>query len=633
LDPSLALLGGGNTSVKGQFRHRFGLEEEVLYIKASGAELAKITELDFVALRLGVLREWQSADVSGDEQLAEALRAARVSTSSVTADPSVETLLHAILPWKYVDHTHPDAVLAICNTPDGQDQLRRIYGSRAPVVPYVKPGIELARRCNDIYRAQATDETIGVVLMNHGLVSFADTASQAYRRMLELVRLAEEHLKERGAWNVGAPDSPAVQTSEGGFRRADLAELRFEISRIADAPMLMQVDADPESQAYCHRTDCAEISERGSVTPDHVTFTKPKPMVGRDVRAYAAWYADYVREHSGGRNITPLDPAPRVVLDREFGLVTVGRTVAAATMVRDIYRHTITAIQRSEALSQYRPLTLAQIFEVEYWQPQQAKARRRESALPLTGQIALVTGAASGIGRACVESLVERGAAVAGFDVNPLVSAICDSPSFVGVVCDLTDAHALSDALDTAVRNFGGIDALILNAGVFPASEPISEISPEAWRKTMTVNVDANLMLLHQAYPLLKCAPSGGRVVVVGSKNVPAPGRGAAAYSASKSALTQLARVAALEWAKDGIRVNVVHPNAVFDTGLWTVELLEQRAAMAGLTVDDYKTSNLLRTEVRSRDVAEMIAEMCGALFDKTTGAQIPIDGGTERVV
>jgi NAD(P)-dependent dehydrogenase (short-subunit alcohol dehydrogenase family) len=247
--------------------------------------------------------------------------------------------------------------------------------------------------------------------------------------------------------------------------------------------------------------------------------------------------------------------------------------------------------------------------------------------------VALVTGAASGIGKAVAASLLARGAAVAGLDLSPAVEHAHRGAAWLGVPCDLTDAGALDAALDRTARAFGGIDMLVLNAGVFPASRRIDGLADDEWRRVFEVNLDANLRLLREAQPLLARAPRGGRVVVVGSRNVPAPGPGAAAYSASKAALTQLARVAALEWAESGVRVNMVHPDAVFDTGIWTPEVLEARARSYGMTVDQYRTRNLLRTEVRSADVAELVAELCGPLFAKTTGAQIPIDGGNDRVI
>ncbi|HKQ31422.1 MAG TPA: SDR family oxidoreductase, partial [Burkholderiales bacterium] len=252
---------------------------------------------------------------------------------------------------------------------------------------------------------------------------------------------------------------------------------------------------------------------------------------------------------------------------------------------------------------------------------------------PFAGEIVLVTGAASGIGRACVQSFLSRGAAVIGVDVDPNVETLHDRLDYRGILCDVTNESQLTAALETGVRVFGGLDMLVLNAGVFPAGTRIDALSSVEWDRVMRINLDANLTLLRETHALLKRAPRGGRVVVIGSKNVEAPGPGAAAYSASKAGLNQLTRVAALEWGADGIRVNTIHPNAVFDTGLWNDDVLAARAKHYGLSVDDYKKDNVLRVEVTSRDVAELVAEMCGPLFAKITGAQVPIDGGNERVI
>jgi len=222
---------------------------------------------------------------------------------------------------------------------------------------------------------------------------------------------------------------------------------------------------------------------------------------------------------------------------------------------------------------------------------------------------------------------------VAGLDRNPAIETAWQQPDYLGITVDLTDSIAVGEALDRIVRAFGGVDMVVLNAGIFPSSQPLQEVAADTWKQTMTVNVEAPLRILQLCHPLLCLAPNGGRIVVIGSRNVPAPGPGAAAYSASKAALNQVARVAALEWAKDAIRINSLHPDAVYDTGLWTPELLVARAKAYNMTVEQYRKKNLLKTEVASRDVAELAAEMCGPLFAKTTAAQVPVDGGNERVV
>jgi NAD(P)-dependent dehydrogenase (short-subunit alcohol dehydrogenase family) len=304
-----------------------------------------------------------------------------------------------------------------------------------------------------------------------------------------------------------------------------------------------------------------------------------------------------------------------------------------ANIVADLYRHTMDVIERATLLGGYCALPARDIFDVEYWDLEQAKLKKAGKPPVFAGEVALVTGAASGIGKACVDALLARGAAVVGLDISGDIVGMYKRPDFLGVQCDVTAPAAISAALDAAVRAFGGLDILILNAGVFPGGTAISALDDQQWREVMRVNLDANLTLLRNSHSLLKMAPRGGRVTVIGSKNVPAPGHGAAAYSASKAALTQLARVAALEWGADNIRVNTLHPDAVFDTGLWTDEVLAARAAHYKLTVEQYKKRNVLKVEVTSRDVAELAAELCGPLFAKTTGAQLPVDGGNERVI
>jgi NAD(P)-dependent dehydrogenase (short-subunit alcohol dehydrogenase family) len=367
-----------------------------------------------------------------------------------------------------------------------------------------------------------------------------------------------------------------------------------------------------------------------------VIRTKATPLIGRDVAAFAESYSAYFAKHAPHARNQPtmLDPAPRVILDQELGMLTAGSSAHEAQVVADMYHHTIPVLERAEDhLGGYVALPPERLFEVEYWELEQAKLRRAGGPAALAGTVAFVTGAASGIGRACAEALLARGVAVAGLDLSPEVESRFDVPSWRGIVADVADADAVGAALGETVEAFGGVDIAVIAAGVFGASAPIAELDEAPWRSVQSVNLDSVVRLLRHLHPLLARSPVGGRVAVIGSKNVAAPGRGAAAYSASKAALTQLSRVAALEWADDGIRVNVVHPDAVFDTGLWTPELLAERAGQHGVDVETYKRRNLLRTEITSADVARAVVALCDDTFRVTTGAQIPIDGGNERVV
>jgi NAD(P)-dependent dehydrogenase (short-subunit alcohol dehydrogenase family) len=397
----------------------------------------------------------------------------------------------------------------------------------------------------------------------------------------------------------------------------------------------MRVRDSDQTLAFAQSPWVARVSQQGPATPDHVIRTKRTPMLGTDVAAYAQAYAEYFGTHAPAARVpkTMLDAAPRMALDPRFGLASFGRTARDAAIVEELYEHTIDVIVRAETLERYDALPPRDIFDVEYWDLEQNKLRLGGKPPLFAGEVAVVTGAASGIGKACAEALLRRGAAVVALDRDAAVVDLHRRPDYLGVACDVADAPRVAAALDAAVRAFGGVDMLVLNAGIFGPTRGIGELADEDWRAVQSINVDAALHLLRESHALLKLAPNGGRVVVVGSKNVPAPGPGAAAYSASKAALTQLARVAALEWGGEGIRVNVLHPNAVFDTALWTDEVLAARAARYGLSVSDYKRNNVLRIEVTSRDVAELAAEMLGPLFRCTTGAQVPVDGGNDRVI
>jgi rhamnose utilization protein RhaD (predicted bifunctional aldolase and dehydrogenase)/NAD(P)-dependent dehydrogenase (short-subunit alcohol dehydrogenase family) len=627
-DKSLVLHGGGNTSVKIAEIDLFGEQEEILYVKGSGWDLETIEAPGFAPVKLDYARRLASLAALSDPQMVNELATHTLRAGAPA--PSVETILHAILPHKYVDHTHADAVLSVSNTSDGDHRVRDIYGDKVVVIPYVMPGFDLAAYCAREYPKQKTRNTVGMVLLSHGVFSFAADARESYELMIELVSMAEKYLAAKKAWSIARPPAAA-----GAFKREDAAKLRSDVSKAAGFPMLCRCNDAPHFLGFARHPDVARISQGGPATPDHVIRTKPLPMLGRDVGVFGVDYRNYFErnEKKAKERKTMLDPAPRMALDAEFGLAAFGRTAKDVGIVEDLYEHTVEVVLRAEALGGWRALEDRHTFDVEYWDLEQAKLKKAGNPPAFTGEVAIVTGAASGIGKACAEALLKRGAAVVGLDLSPAIESQWKRPDFLGLVCDLTQAKELNTAIDKAVKHFGGVDMLILNAGIFPASQAVQDIASDMWRKAMTVNVEANLLVMQACHALLKLAPRGGRIVVIGSKNVPAPGPGAAAYSASKAAMNQLARVTALEWGKDGIRINSIHPNAVYDTALWTDELLAARAKAYNLTVEQYKKNNLLKTEITSRDVAELAAEMCGPLFAKTTAAQVPVDGGNDRVV
>jgi rhamnose utilization protein RhaD (predicted bifunctional aldolase and dehydrogenase)/NAD(P)-dependent dehydrogenase (short-subunit alcohol dehydrogenase family) len=626
-DPALVLHGGGNTSVKLTETNIFGEAEDILWVKGSGWDLATIEPAGFAPVRMRQLLALSKLTALSDTDMARELRIGTIDPAAPS--PSVEAILHAIVPFKWVDHTHADAVITLTNSANGAELVEKVYGDRLLRIPYVMPGFKLAALCADLYPREAGPPSIGMVLMNHGIFTWGETARESYVRMIDLVSLAEAYIHKhvRGRTQANEPATNALPCVE-------VAGLRRELSEVAGAPMILQVDDGSDALAFANHADVSVVSQQGPATPDHVIRTKRLPMLGRDVATYAREYERYFAEHTR-RSAAPLrmlDAAPRIVVDPAIGVVSAGRSAADASVAADIYRHTIEIILDATDLGGYRALSAEDIFDVEYWDLEQAKLGKGTPS-PFTGEVALVTGAASGIGHACAELLLQHGAAVVGLDLNPDVVDASSEQAWLGVKCDVTVPEQVTTAIEVGVKRFGGIDIAVVNAGVFPPSQRLDALELGVWREVMGVNLEASVVLLRHLHPLLRLAPRGGRVAVIGSKNVAAPGPGAGAYSASKAALTQVARVAALEWGADGIRVNVIHPNAVFDTALWSPEIVEARAAQYGLSVAEYRANNVLRAEVKSQDVAQMCVAMCGSAFAKTTGAQVPVDGGNERVI
>jgi len=625
--PELVLHGGGNTSVKVKKENIFGDIEEILYVKASGMDLTDIQPAGFTPVKLEVLNKMALLEKLDDADLLRLQRTSMIDPDS--PNPSIEAILHAIIPFKYVDHTHADSVVTITNNESGENLIQEIYKDRVLIVPYITPGFILAKKVYELTRNLDWSKVEGIILLNHGVFTFSDDARTSYERMIHIALLADDYLKKQGVFD-------SVAKAEHSEDLLSLARIRHQVSVAKGDAMIAGIDQSREACGFANLSDVDSIATRGPMTLDHVIRTKPVPVIlkndiEKDIADYSSEYKKYFDRNTDG-NLTCLDTAPRWGIWPEYGTISFGRSVKEAEIVADIADHTIRAIQLGEALGGWKPLPEKDIFHMEYWTLQQAKLKKKESSLELQGKIALITGAASGIGRACAEALYEQGAVVAGLDINPEVTEIFNKPDQAGLTCDVTDDKAVQEAVEFIVRSFGGLDILVTNAGIFPVSRSIEEMDAESWNRSMEINLTSHQRLLKACIPYLKQGIDPA-VIFIASKNVPAPGPGASAYSVAKAGLTQLARIAAMELAVFGIRVNIVHPDAVFDTGIWTQEVLEGRAKHYGLTVAEYKTKNLLKTEVTSKDVAAMVCAMAGRAFAKTTGAQVPIDGGNERVI
>ena len=640
----LVLHGGGNTSVKIQQTNLFGEAEDILYVKGSGCDLATIDEDGFTPLLLKTLRKLAALENISDVEM---IRQQQMAKSNPDApNPSVEALLHAIIPFDWIDHTHADAVVTLTNTPEGNELIRKIYGERLLLIPYVMPGFKLSRKVFEMTKKIDWTQFEGMILLNHGIFSFGDTALESYTRMIDLVSLAEDFL----AKNSTLTNTAATESVPGKAELLKLACIRRKVSAIRGTGSLAQLNFSTEARTFAKLTNVKEIATRGPITSDHLIRTKSVPAIidpenpQRSLDEFSSAYKAYFERHTNGEQKC-LDSAPRWAVWPGHGTISFGANLTESGIVSDIAEHTVKAIQLAENLTSeassggWQPVSEKHLFEAEYWVLQQAKLKsenvnqgEQKTISEFQGKIAIVSGAASGIGLACARELFAQGAVVVGLDLNPEISKIFCEPGMLGLQCDVTDQKAVIEAVAETVRQFGGIDILVLNAGTFPAGQTIEEMGEQTWSRSLEINLTAPQQLLQACVPFLKEGLDPA-VVFMASRNVPAPGAGASAYSVPKAGQTQLARIAALELGKFGIRVNILHPDCVYDTGLWTPDALERSAKRYGLTVEQYKSRNILKIDVKTKEVARMVCAMSGAVFAKTTGAQIPIDGGSERVI
>jgi NAD(P)-dependent dehydrogenase (short-subunit alcohol dehydrogenase family)/rhamnose utilization protein RhaD (predicted bifunctional aldolase and dehydrogenase) len=602
-----SLRAGGFASIKTSEPDLFGQDQPVLYFACSQDQPAEL-----VCLHLGELQKLTNLVHSDQKQLENALAATRLDASLPVPDQTV--LLHALLPGKCILNVRLDALLAILFAGDGPQQVQKVFKGQIAIL---EDGLE-DRSLSRAWIEAALKAGPGIQAVLYGrydLAVMGDSPRSAFENLLAVQTRAVEYLQTHYAWEI------STQTPLAGNRphRSEIAALRKALSEAAGCPLILTLDEGPLSLAFAQRQDLDASAAAPGISSGTL---KSWPLIGKDL-------VGYLDQHQLARG----QAAPRLILDKDLGMAVSGRNPEEAMASLELYLQAFTAIQRAETLQGSKLASVYQVlaevvpgfyFDQRY---------DREKLPQFTGEIALVTGGASGIGKACVESLMQRGAAVVTMDINPKVTTQYEKDAYLGQICDLTDEDAMLACYDAFVRRFGGLDMLVLNAGIFPAGVRIEALDTATWQKVMRINLDSNLVVMREAQPLLSQAPCYGRVLVNASKNVLAPGAGAAAYSASKAAVTQLARVAALEWGKDHIRVNMIHPDAIFDTGIWSEEVLKARAAHYGMTVQQYKTRNVLGVELNSHYVGELVAEMLGPLFEKITGAQIPVDGGSDRVI
>ena len=591
-DESLVLAGGGNTSCKAREADRFGRERDVLHIKPSGVELATIRPEDFSTLRLDDLLPMRTCAPLSDEEMMQAAMEALVDPAM--RRPSLEVLLHALLPDRWVLHTHADALLALTNHPRGEERVRAALGERVAIVPYMRPGFDLSLAVAAA-RGPVERHAEGIVLLKHGLVTFGETADEAYERHVSMVAACAEA--------APVPDLAVGGGDEGSAREWG------PMLRGALGGGILRWDRSPAVMGFLDDERLVGAAQRGPATADHVLRIGRAPALVRD--------ADSV------------PPDRRVLMVPGSGLAAHGENVERADENLRIGRHTLATI--AACGPEWEPIDEEQMRHVEEWPLQQKKRAAWREAGELTGRVALITGAASGIGRAIAERFAQEGAHLVLCDLDRGAKG----PRRVWVTGDISDARTVERAFCAAVDFYGGVDIVVSNAGVARPA-PIEELSEEDWDRSFAVNARAHFLVSRAAMKLLRPQGLGGSIVFNASKNVLAPGKGFAAYSAAKAAEAQLAKVLALEAAEIGVRVNTLHPDAVFaGTRLWSDEVREQRARAHGVPVEGleefYAGRNLLKLPVRPEDVAEAALFFVSERASRTTGAYLTVDGGVRE--
>ncbi len=636
-DPLLVLHGGGNTSVKTTVTDLLGDDCDVLCVKGSGWDMAEIEPAGLPAVRMGALLKLRGFTELSDEDMVRFQRSALIDPGS--PNPSVETLLHAFLPHKFVDHTHSTAVLALTDQTDDQTLLADVYGDRVALVDYVKPGFDLALAAAEVFEANA--DVQGMILRQHGIFSFGATAREAYERMVDLVTLAEDRIEVAGSKTFPSAALPTPSPA------ADIAPIVRGLlavhgdSSVAD-PVRMILDFRTSAPVlnYVNGADIARYSQVGVVTPDHAIRTKNFPLVtppaGSDnftdgaraaVDKYAADYHAYFGRHDGVREPakTELDPMPRVVLVPGLGLFGAGANAAAAAIAADIAENTARVISDAEAIGTYKPVDEAAMFDIEYWSLEQAKLSKAAEQ-PLARQVAVVTGGAGGIGAASVRAFAAQGAEVAVLDLDlRAATSVTDTVGGLGLACDVTNPESVRAAFDAVCETYGGVDIIVSNAGAAWQGD-IASVDDEVLRKSFELNFWGHQTVAQNAVRVMLAQGTGGALLFNASKQAVNPGPGFGPYGLPKAATLFLAKQYALEYGAAGIRSNAINADRV-NTGIFADGFLEERAKARGLTPDAYlRTGNLLKREVLAGDVAQAFVAL--ALARKTTAATLTVDGG-----
>jgi rhamnose utilization protein RhaD (predicted bifunctional aldolase and dehydrogenase)/NAD(P)-dependent dehydrogenase (short-subunit alcohol dehydrogenase family) len=648
-DAALVLHGGGNTSVKATATTLLGETIDVLHVKGSGWDLATIEPEGHPAVRLEPLRALRRLETMTDEAMVNELRINLLEASA--PNPSVETLLHALLPARFIDHTHADAILALADQPDGERIFSSIFGPGLVWVPYVMPGFALAKRCAEAFeRVAANSEPAVMVLERHGLFTWGDSARESYERTIDAVTRAEYYAGEHRRLVMVAADVPDVSASPS----AVVPRLRGVFAKLAGDPPerapIVRTRSTPKLLAFASRPDAAALVAKGCMTPDHVIRTKPTALLVAEpdyadgarfasqiesaAIEYARGYDAYFETMVSAKGVTKkkLDPWPRVVLLPGVGACAVASTAAEADIALDIYEHTVDVMKTATDVGTYEPCSMADLFDVEYWSLEQAKLKAHVR-LPLARCVVLVTGAASGIGYATAVRFLAAGAHVAMVDRDgdALARTVGQPLRAYGaervlrIVADVREPSMVEAAFARTASAWGGVDVVVSSAGSAAEGRLETSHGEAALRHSLDLNLLSHVTVARAAIEMMTAQGRGGCLCFNASKSAFNPGPGFGPYAVAKSALVALMRQYAIDLGSQGIRANAVNADRI-RTQLFAGGVLESRAAARGLSVEQYFRANLLSREVTTDEVADAFVYLATARA--TTGCVITVDGG-----
>jgi len=651
-DRSVCNWGGGNTSAKTTLIDHMGREIRVMWVKGSGSDLAEATEKSFTALRLDEVLPLMEREAMTDEEMVDYLAHCMVDAKHPRS--SIETLLHAFIPYAHVDHTHPDSIIAICTSTNGREVAKEIFGDRAVWVPYLRPGFALSKLVAEAVRANPQCEC--VLMEKHGLITWGETSEACYENTLRIIREAASYIEEKrkGKVSFGGVKYPALAQDE---RRRVAVQILPMVRGIVSERQgaILSFDDSPEFLEFAGSQDAPSLSQVGAACPDHLVHTKRRPLfvdwnpaegveslkakLAEGLRAYRDAYIAYY-ERNVDLDVPMHDPFPRIILIPGLGAIGTGKNKKMANIALDLYRRAIEVMRGATALGEFVSLDEKESFDVEYWPLELYKLTLAPPEKELSRKVAYITGGAGGIGSATARRLADEGAHVVIADLAAdAAQSLADElnakhgpGAAVGVALDVTQEQAVVRSIEEAILAYGGIDLVISNAGL-ASSAPVTETSLAEWNKNVAVLGTGYFLTAREAFKVLVEQGRGGAMVFVTSKNAVYAGKDASAYSAAKAMENHLARCLAVEGGPHGIRVNIVMPDAVLQgSNIWNSAWREERARAYGIAPDEledyYRRRTILGVNILPEDIAEAILFFCSPRSSKTTGCMLTVDGG-----